>query len=107
MIRKLLIITSLFLTLLGCSSEYKSTEQVEQYAYIQLKGNYQDSEIILNNGESLSANSLSTFKDGNEVVISIPVDAGTHDLKVKKNGQLKVHRKLFVSEGESREVLVP
>jgi uncharacterized protein YcfL len=106
MLRYLLSAMCIF-SLIGCGS-YKAITQSESGSFLQLKGNYQNSNLSIDNHPSIQIDkNQKTFTLNGEQVIKFTVSAGTHTIKISRDGSEVVNRKIYVSEGNVFEVMVP
>jgi hypothetical protein len=94
--------------MLGCTSSYESVTQVDDSkAFILLTGNFEEASLQVNTNSPINlADGIETFElDGNNGA-KFEVTAGTNTIKVYKSGALVVHRKIYVTKGNSIEVNV-
>ena len=83
----------------GCG--YKEGVKIEdQKAYLYFTGNTSGAEIIVDG---------TSFVLGNEVTIDdlFQITPGQRSIEVKQNGTTVIKRKIYVSEGISREIQIP
>lgn len=101
----LIVIGFLFLTACGT---FQSTTQTESNSFLQLTGSFLNSELIIDDQPVIVIDkSVQTFKLEGKQVAKFIVAPGNHVIKISKNGQTIVNRKIFVSEGNVVEVIVP
>ena len=106
MLRYFLMAAAL-LTLAACSN-YKANTQVEAGTFLQLKGAFANTELIIDDQPRIIIDkSVKTFKIDGYSVAKFSISQGTHTVKVVRDGQTVVNRKVFVSEGNVFEVTVP
>lgn len=101
------IIAVVFTLLLGaCSSSFTEVKQVDDKAYLQLTGAIDDGTLLIND-QSIDLGVAEKFEiDGNEVA-KFEIASGTHLITVSRNGQVIVKRKIYVTNGNVAEVIVP
>jgi hypothetical protein len=94
------------LTLSACGS-YQQTIQVDDQSYIQLSGDPEGVEIILN-GKSLGKveNFNSYDLDGTKTT-RFEITPGTHIIELTRTGETLIKRKIYVTEGNAFEVKLP
>jgi len=102
-----IIAASLFL--LGCSSSFRTTNQVSDSAFIQLQGNFIGTNMIIDGNESiqLSSENTKTFSLNGIEVARFPVSTGKHTIEIIRAGNIVVSRTIFVSNSNTFEVVVP
>ena len=106
MLRYFLIVISL-IGFTACGS-YQSATQTESNSFIQLTGAFLNSELVIDNQPTIIVDkNVKTFKLEGKQVAKFAVAPGSHTVKVLKDGQTVIHRKVFVSEGNVAEVIVP
>lgn len=91
----------IFCLLLTVSCGYKEGVKIEeQKAYLYFTGNTAGAEIIVDG---------TSFVLGNEVTIDdlFQIAPGQRSIEVKQNGVTVIKRKIYVSEGISREIQIP
>jgi hypothetical protein len=103
----------IFLTLLcivslaGCHT-YQSVTQTESGSFIQLKGQYSNAELVVDGQAPIVLDSTQkTFKSNGVNVMKFAVSQGTHHIQITKAGHAVVDRKIFVTEGNTFEIIVP
>ena len=103
-------LTLLFATLFvlsGCGS-YKATTQAEEYSYIQLKGNFMGTTMTIDEQAPIViGKDTKTFKLNGEKVAKFYIARGTHTIQIHRQNTIVVNRKIFVSDGNTFEVIVP
>lgn len=102
--KKLLLVLGMVITLVSCGS-YQQTVQVDDKSYLLILGDSSGSILTIDNGKpiNLGVDTISFDLNG-KTAIKIQIKIGTHILKIVKNGEVKVHRKIYVSNGNSFEV---
>ena len=108
MSRKILVVF-MAIILAGCSSSYNSVTQVNDTAFLQLSGNFFDTQLSIDNESpiTLSEGSIETFKIDDKVVVKFPISTGKHNLKVVRRGEIIVNRIIYVTNSNIFEVKVP
>jgi len=105
------IIAALFLSVFmaGCSTHFETTNQVNDSAFLQLEGNFLDTQLTLDGGTpiTLNADSIETFSLRGKKVTRFPVSTGKHTIKVTRSGTVVVNRVIYVSNSNTFEVVVP
>ncbi len=94
-------ILCIFCLLLTVGCGYKEGVKIEeQKAYLYFTGNTSGAEIIVD-GKS--------FVLGEEVTIDglFQIEPGQRRIEVKRNGTTVIDRKIYVSDGISREIQIP
>ena len=100
----LILLVGLVLTLSACSS-YQQTVQVSDKAYLLIIGNPDGGVITIDNGKPLIMEKDTVSFDLNgQTATKIEISIGSHTVNITKNGDMKVHRKFYVSNGNSFEV---
>ncbi len=92
---------SIFCLLLTVGCGYKEGVKVEeQKAYLYFTGNTAGAEIIVDG---------TSFVLGDEVTVDdlFQIEPGQRQIEVKQNSTTVVNRKIYVSEGISREIQIP
>ncbi|MGB0894122.1 MAG: hypothetical protein ACPGUD_06915 [Parashewanella sp.] len=108
MLKNILIAMSLLL-ITACGSTYNATTQVAEQAYLQLTGNFWNAQVSVDNQAAVAImkDNVESFEIGNKEVVRFPVSPGTHLITVSKNGTVIVKRKIYVSNSNTFEVIVP
>ena len=105
-----IIFTFVFsMLIIGCSTHFESTNQVNDSAFLQLEGNFLNTQLTLDKGIpiQLTEGSIKTFTlDGKEVT-RFPISTGKHTIKVIRAGTVIVNRVIYVSNLNTFEVVVP
>lgn len=99
----------LMLFVVGCGSSYKATTQVAEGAFIQFSGNYWGTTVSIDNQSPvlISKDTIESFEIDDKEVVRFPIDTGSHFVKVSRNGTVIVNRKIYVSNSNVFEVVVP
>jgi hypothetical protein len=94
--------------LLAACTRYQSVTQTEAGSFIQLKGSFRDAELVIDSQPPILLDGKQkTFKLNGVEVMKFAVSQGTHRVQVVKNGSIVVDRKIFISEGNAFEIIVP
>ena len=94
--------------MLGCSSSYETVAQVDDTkAFILLTGNFDNASLQINtNTPIILSSDIQTYQLDGKKVAKFEVTSGTNVVKITKDGNLVVNRKIYVSNGNSIEVNV-
>jgi hypothetical protein len=93
----LLILSSFFL--FSCTAEHEQwVEQSEELSYLRFTGNPSGIRVQIDDQTRFQPDTGGTVYE---------VEPGTKEVKVFKNGELKIHRKIFLSGGDTRELNLP
>lgn len=102
--KKLSLILGMFLALTACGS-YQQTVQVQDKAYLLIIGDPSGSILTIDNGNPIKLGiDTSSFDLYGKTATKIQIQIGTHTVKIVKNGEIKVYRKFYISNGNSFEV---
>jgi uncharacterized protein YcfL len=102
--KKLILLFGLVLMLSACGS-YQQTVQVSDKAYLLIIGEPAGGVVTIDNGKPLVMEKDTVSFDLNgQTATKIEISIGSHTVNITKNGELKVHRKFYVSNGNSFEV---
>jgi len=102
--KNLLLVFSLLLTITACGS-YQQTVQVQDKSYLLIMGDPTGSVLTIDNGDPIKLGvDTSSFDLYGKTATKIQIKVGTHTIKIVKNGEIKVHRKVYVSNGNNFEV---
>lgn len=106
---KTLYIAFAVLFLAACSTNYSSSKQVADQAFLMLTGEFDGAVLVVDKQApvALDSSQISRYKEQGKEVIKFEISVGEHEVSITKNGQLVVHRKIFVSNGNSLEVIIP
>lgn len=106
MLRLLIVVASLFF-MTSCIS-YNASTQKDLNSYIQLSGDFYGSELIIDKNPSIVVDkNVRLFTLDGKKVAKFAIPKGTHTVVVVKDGREVVSRKVFVSEGNVVEMMVP
>ena len=104
---KRLSISLAFVLLVGCGS-YQTVTQSDGLAYIQFVGGTQDETLLIDGQTSGTLGvDLESFDLNGVIVTKIQLPPGTHEVELSRSGETIVHRKIYVSEGNIFEVIIP
>lgn len=102
--KKVLVTAVLVFGIAGCGG-YSQTVQVNQTAYLLLIGEPAGHVVTIDNGAPVDlAGDTRHFDLNGQKATKIEVPVGAHTLHITKNGTVTVHRKFYVSAGNSFEV---
>lgn len=103
--KKVIFSVMLLLSLTGCGT-YRQSVQVEDNAYLLLIGYPQGQEVlIIDDSEQIDlVNDVQSFDLNGKNAIKIQISAGTHNIKIIRDGAISVDRNFYVSTGNSFEV---
>ena len=102
--KKFFLIFGLAIMLSACGS-YQHTLQEQDRAYLLIIGDPNGVVVTLDDTASLELGKDTVSFDLNgQTATKIEISIGTHSVHITKNGNLKVHRNFFVSNGNSFEV---
>ena len=95
--------------LMGCSTSYQSTTQVNDAAFLQLAGNYLNTQLVLDDNPALALTetSVMSYSLNGQQVARFPIATGKHTLKISRSGVELVNRVIYVSNANTFEVVVP
>ncbi len=104
-----IIIACLFLfTLCSCSSHYRSVNQVNDQALLQLSGNFLNTELSIDGGDNVIIDEkVKIYELNDKQVVEFPISTGKHSVKIFKDGLMIVNRVFYSSNGNVFEVVVP
>jgi len=101
------IIAVLFIAFLSaCSTSFTEVKQIDDKAYLQLTGVIANGTLTID-GQAIDLASAETFKLDGNAVAKFELASGNHMIEVSKNGKVVVKRKIYVSNGNVFEVIVP
>jgi len=102
--KKIILIFISSLVLSACGT-YQETVQVSDKAYLLIIGQPQGCETNIDNNAPLALEKdTKSFDLNGRTATKIEIPIGAHEVKITCNGQLRVHRKFYVSNGNSFEV---
>jgi hypothetical protein len=105
------ILSILFFVLIatGCQTNYQTVTQADDsIAYVQLAGDFWGTELILDENPPIqvSPEKFDSFKLDGKEVIKFELSTGSHRVKILRAGKVLVDRKIYVSDGNTFEVIV-
>ena len=105
---KFLILALTFL-LSACSSHFESSTQVDSKAYLLLTGNFSGAVLTVDEqpAVSLDSNDIKQFSKNGSPAIKFEIKKGSHKVIITRSGKIVVKRLIYVSDGNSAEVIVP
>ncbi len=102
--KKLILLFAMTLMLTACGT-YQQTVQVSDKAYLLIIGEPDGGVVTIDDGKPLMMEKDTVSFDLNgQTATKIEISIGSHTVKITKNGELKVSRKFYVSNGNSFEV---
>ena len=102
--KNLLLVFGMFLTLTACGS-YQQTVQVQDKSYLLILGEPAGSILTIDDGKPIKLGvDTTSFELYGKIATKIQIKVGSHTIKIIKNGEIKVHRKFYVSNGNNFEV---
>ncbi|MBU2883885.1 hypothetical protein KO525_05075 [Psychrosphaera sp. B3R10] len=103
--KKLILVTFMFI-ISACTSVQYTNQPVDQ-AYVQLEGNFIGATIILGQTITNIDAKTKTFELNGKTVAKFPIAIGSHELKVLRNGKLVINKNIFVTQGQTVDVIIP
>ena len=103
---KALMIATLVALLAACGT-YQTIEQSEPGTYLQLVGKTDNIILQLDQQSTLDLDNAKSFDQNGKRVTKIAIQPGVHRVTLTRGGALLVDRKIFVSEGNAFEILIP
>lgn len=104
---KAILSVIMLLVLAGCGT-FQNVTQLEEQTYLQLSGSVEDIVLTIDSQpEIIVASDAKSFDLNGETVTQFIIAPGQHIVKIERNGELLVHRKLYVAEGNSVEIKLP
>ena len=102
--KKISLILGIVLTLTACGS-YQQTVQVKDKSYLLILGDPTGGILTIDSGKPIKLGvDTTSFDLYGKTATKIQIQIGTHTVKIIKNGEIKVHRKFYISNGNSFEV---
>lgn len=101
-----ILIVCVALTLSACSTHYSETRQVDDQGFLQLSGEFIGKTLYID-GIAVPLDKAKTFSIDGAKVAKFAIDPGTHIIEVHDNGDVKVKRKIYITNGNVFEVIVP
>jgi len=106
----LAVVFSTFLILVSCGHR-EGVRQPDNLSYIWFSGNTDDTVAIIDGNESFKVDLTYINSEGEKVKKDgktlYEVKPGKHEILVKRNGEIIIHRVLMISPGATKEVRVP
>ncbi len=104
---KALFMLLVIMMVTACGS-FKSVTQLEESTYIQFVGNPKGVVFTLDKATQVNlGEDTKSFDLNGKTITKIVITPGEHEVKLERGGQLLMHRKLFVSEGNATEITIP
>ncbi|MFE8070043.1 hypothetical protein QQM79_03205 [Marinobacteraceae bacterium S3BR75-40.1] len=101
-----LLVVAFSLLMAACGS-YKATTQVAETAYLQFNGEPAGNILTLDEQQKIDLSSADSFDLNGVEVTRFELQPGTHTILVQKNGEVVIHKKIYVSSGNVYEVKLP
>ncbi|MES2661744.1 MAG: hypothetical protein V4629_00420 [Pseudomonadota bacterium] len=100
---------TIFLTffLLSACGTYQTTVQSEAVTYLQLTGDVNGKQLTLDDNAPIDLSTLKSFNENGKKVTKVQVKPGTHRVTITSQDILEIDRQIYVSEGNSFEILMP
>mgnify|MGYP000229641721 FL=1 len=92
--------------LTACSSTSYTTQESEE-AYLQLQGNFTNSVLEVDKFQTVVNEDIKKYELNGKLVADFPVSIGAHHVVVYKAGKAVLSKKVFVTNGQTVEVVVP
>lgn len=90
----------------GCGS-YQTVSQTQDATYLALIGNTSGYDLKLNDQRPISLEAADSYNQNGKTVTRFEISPGTHEIVLTRDGEVKIHKKIFVTEGNSVEVRLP
>lgn len=103
---KLFITCLLAIVLSGCSTNFSEVKQLDDKAFLQLTGNIENGFLIIDD-KKIDLTEVDIFTLDGQSVAKFEVQTGTHLIEVLKKDKTVVKRKIYVTNGNVFEVIVP
>ena len=100
-----ILCTALIVLLSACGSVSNTTEQATSTAYVKIVGVLEGVSVQIDNGQRKSISEL--FDDIDDGLVRLQLGAGNYQIKLYKNDQLVVNRKVFLATSEHVEIRIP
>jgi|TARA_B110000967_G_C18549844_1_gene394805 hypothetical protein len=106
---KIIFTFILSISILGCSTHFESTNQINDSAFLQLEGDFFNTQLTLDEGAAveLTEGSIKTFSLNGRKVVRFPITTGKHTLTITRSGNVIVNRIIYVSNSNTFEVVIP
>lgn len=98
---KLVFLALTVMLITACGTVTHTTNQAEEAAYLVVKGNLENKTYSINNATQ------APFPKQSDNIVRLQVPTGTISLKVFDSGSLVLNRKLFLSNNDNREIILP
>lgn len=95
------IFFALFMT--ACSTSYQQVTQVDDTAFLQITGDLDGKQLILN-GVSINTEEVESYQLDDTTVTKFRIPVGSHKLEIIENGKTTVKRQFYVTNGNVFEV---
>lgn len=97
------------ISIAGCSTHFESTNQVNDSAFLQLEGDFLNTQLIIDDATpiDLTEGAIKTFSLNGKEVARFPIATGKHTLQIIRSGTLVVNRVIYISNSNTFEVVVP
>ncbi|QDP02626.1 hypothetical protein [Thalassotalea sp. PS06] len=93
--------------LAGCAATFDTVQQVDESAYLQLQGNFSNTQLTVDNATPVNLSTVETFEFEGKTVAKFPISTGSHTIKITRGEDVLVMRKIYVTNGNAFEVTVP
>jgi hypothetical protein len=104
----LVIILSIFIIpLSGCTTNYSSSTQIEDSGYILLKGNFNNTTLYVDDTAIYIDSTTTQYKLNGKMVSKFPLGVGTHSIKIQRGDNTLISKKIFLSNDQTVEIIVP
>ena len=90
----------------ACSTQYTEIKQIDDKAYIQLTGEIGSGVLHIDDVKT-DLSGADTYSLDGAIVARFEVKTGTHLIRIAKKGVDVVKRKIYVTNGNVFEVIVP
>lgn len=100
------ILAILTLLISACTS-VSYTTQNDENSYLQLEGNFQNTNIQLGDENYFVGETTESFELNGQPVVKIEVASGKHELVVSKDDKIVIQKYIFLSEGQTFAVSIP
>jgi len=95
------------LWLTACGYHQAATQKSDT-AYLLFIGPPQGEQVEIDGSTRLTLGSdTRSYNLNGKTATKIAIPAGTHTVKLSRQGQLLIHRKIFVTEGNQYEIQIP
>ncbi|MEI8631193.1 hypothetical protein P4S72_01985 [Vibrio sp. PP-XX7] len=104
--KTMLLSLFMLMTLVGCSTNFSETKQLDDIAYIQLIGSLSNVSLTID-GNTVDVSKMKSFQLDERKTTKFQILTGTHQIEVLKNNHLIMKRQIFISNGNTFEVQLP